>query len=93
MFHVYFMTNAGNTVIYTGSTVDLRERVLGHKAGAYPDAFTLKYRCFKLVWYGEYSTLEEARANEYRIKRWRREWKERLINELNPEWNDLSEGW
>ncbi len=93
MFYVYFMSNSGHGVIYTGSTVNLPDRVFAHKNGAFPDAFTLKYNCFLLVWYEEHISLAEARKREYLIKRWRRDWKERLINEMNPQWKDLSESW
>ncbi len=93
MRYVYIMTNKGNTVLYIGSTVDIVARTLEHKQGAYPDAFTRKYKCFKLVWYVEYQDHTEATDQEYRMKRWRRDWKEALINSVNPEWKDLSEGW
>ena len=93
MAHVYIMTNAGATVLYTGSTIDLVARVLGHKSGVLSDAFTLKYKCFKLVWHEELASISDARQREYRIKRWRRDWKIRLIEELNPQWLDLSDGW
>ena len=93
MYYVYFMTNKRDTVIYTGSCDDLVIRTLGHKTGTFPDAFTLKYKCFKLVWYEEHEDLFAARRREYVLKRWRREWKEDLINTMNPEWRDLSDGW
>jgi putative endonuclease len=93
MAYVYFMTNAWNTVIYTGSCSELVSRTLGHKTGTFKDAFTWKYKCFKLAWYEEHTSLEEARRKEHQVKRWKREWKERLINEINPQWKDLSEGW
>ncbi len=93
MRYVYIMTNKVNTVLYIGSTSDIVARTLGHKKEVYPDAFTRRYRCFKLVWYEEYHDHTEAVDQEYRMKRWRRDWKEALINSVNPEWKDLSEGW
>lgn len=93
MGFVYMMTNQHHSVIYTGSTADIVERTLSHKKGVHPDAFTLKYKCFKLVWYEEEQDMRSALDREYPMKRWRREWKENLISSVNPEWKDLSEGW
>ncbi len=93
MSYVYMMTNKRHTVLYIGSTIDIVERTLAHKKGLFERAFTLKYKCFKLVWYEEQQDQSAALDQEYRMKRWRREWKENLINTSNPEWKDLSVGW
>ena len=93
MAYVYIMTNKRRTVLYIGSTPDIAGRTLEHKLGLYEKAFTLKYKCFLLVWYEEHEDLSTARDQEYRMKRWRRAWKEAAINALNPEWKDLSAGW
>jgi putative endonuclease len=44
-----------------------------------------------LVWYQHYDRVIDARHREYKIKRWRREWKMKLIAEMNPEWRDFYE--
>jgi putative endonuclease len=93
MAYVYILTNKRRTVLYTGSTPDLIRRVLEHKTGVYERAFTLKYKCFRLAWYEEHPTLAAARKKERQLKRWLREWKVKLIKEMNPEWKDLSEDW
>ncbi|MBP6390538.1 MAG: GIY-YIG nuclease family protein [Flavobacteriales bacterium] len=90
---VYIMTNKRHNVLYVGVTSDLEGRVLEHKKGVHPTAFTLRYQCHELVWFQEFDDIEEAIAQEKRIKRWRRAWKDELIIKLNPEWKDLSDGW
>ena len=47
--------------------------------------------CVLLVWYEYFDDLQDARASEYRMKKWKRAWKLRLIEERNPDWNDLYE--
>lgn len=86
---VYIMTNVFNTVLYIGVTSDLFSRVNEHKDKVYPNSFTAKYNCNKLVHYCFYSTIEEAIAVEKQMKTWNREWKINLIVENNPDWIDL----
>ena len=86
------MTNQHNTVLYTGVTSDLEQRTFEHKTGHY-QGFTSKYNCNKLVYFEEFSEIEEAIKREKQLKKYRREWKETLIKKKNPAWNDLSEGW
>jgi putative endonuclease len=66
--YVYIMTSVDNTVLYTGVTSDLRLRYQQHITGRYATAFTAKYHCHKLVYYQEYGSIEEAIAEEKRIK-------------------------
>ena len=86
---VYFMTNTSNTVLYIGVTSDLYSRVTEHKNKSYPTSFTAKYNCTKLVYYQFYSTIIEAIAEEKRLKKWDRAWKNKLVNVQNPKWLDL----
>jgi putative endonuclease len=44
------------------------------------------------VWYQEYQDIGEAIVTEKRIKKWRREWNIRLIEEMNPDWRELYGG-
>ncbi len=88
---VYFTTNKNGTVLYVGVTNDLRRRALEHKEGKVP-GFTARYNLVKLVYYECFSSISEAIDREKKLKRWRREWKEKLIEEINPEWRDLMEG-
>lgn len=82
------MTNKYNTVLYTGITNNLIRRVYEHKNNLI-EGFTRKYKCHKLVWYMETDDVKSAIIQEKRIKKWKREYKENVINEINPEWKDL----
>ena len=70
-------------------TADLVKRVYEHRTHAMPSGFTNKYNCTKLVWYKTFDRIEEAIAEEKRIKGGSRKQKVALINDFNPEWKDL----
>jgi len=89
---MYFMANKNNTVIYVGSTTQITKRVFQHKAKAFK-GFTAKYNCGKLVYFEQYDTISEAIIRERQIKAGNRKKKEELINTINPQWKDLSDGW
>jgi putative endonuclease len=61
---------------------------VGHRNGVVP-GFTKKYGCKLLVWYQVFETLDTARQRELQMKEWKRAWKIREIEGLNPEWRDL----
>ncbi|KAA3631851.1 MAG: GIY-YIG nuclease family protein [Calditrichaeota bacterium] len=86
--YVYILTNKWNTILYIGSTTDLVQRVYSHKEKFLP-GFTNKYNITKLVYYEIHESRVNAYHRERQMKKWRREWKIRLIEENNPEWNDL----
>jgi putative endonuclease len=85
---VYIMTNAHNTVLYTGVTNNLARRVYEHKNGL-GSAFVKKYNVHKLVYYEIGSDINATIAREKQIKGGSRQKKLDLINSLNPEWKDL----
>jgi putative endonuclease len=87
--YIYLLTNHYNAVFYTGATNNLGRRIQEHKNGKYPTAFTKKYQAFKLVYFEQFVDVKDAFAKEKRVKRWRREWKEALVNGMNPDWEDL----
>ncbi len=87
---VYIMTNAHNTVLYTGVTNSLARRVYEHKNGL-GSSFVKKYNVTKLVYYEVGDNVYEAIAREKQIKGGSRQKKVDLINRLNPEWRDLFE--
>jgi putative endonuclease len=89
---VYIIANVHNTVLYTGVTSDLTGRISEHKSKKFPNSFTAKYNCNKLVYYSFYPTIEEAISAEKQIKAGSRQRKVQLINSLNPEWRDLYDG-
>ena len=87
---VYILTNKNNTTLYTGVTRDLRRQVAEHKLHI-NKGFSYQYNTGKLVYYGVHDRLDLGIHREKQLKKWRRELKEKLINESNPEWKDLSE--
>ena len=92
MYYVYILSNWNNSVLYVGVTNDLPRRVYEHK-NHLAEGFTDKYNVCKLVCYEATSDVKAALAREKQIKNWRRDKKVRLIQEQNPDWNDLSDGW
>lgn len=93
LYHVYILSNKNNSVLYTGVTNDLEQRVFEHKTKLHPKSFTAKYNCDKLVFFEEFDDIETAIKREKQLKRYQRIWKEDLINKFNSEWKDLSEDW
>ena len=87
-YYVYFTTNKNNNVIYVGVTGNLLQRIYQHKNKIFA-GFTKKYNVDKLVYYEIYNNIEDAIRREKQLKNWHREWKMRLIEEYNPEFNDL----
>lgn len=86
---VYIMANCQNGTLYTGVTSDLKRRVYEHKTKYRPKCFTSKYDCNLLVYYKGFHNIEEAIAEEKRIKSGNRKNKLKLIETMNPEWKDL----
>jgi len=86
---VYILTNYSRTVLYIGVTSDLYFRIKDHKEKLHPDSFTAKYNCNILVYFEQFSTIEEAIGKEKQLKNWKRSWKINLINSENPNWEDL----
>ena len=91
-YHVYIMTNKKHGVLYTGITNDIERRVAEHKHKEVP-GFTSRYNLTRLVCYDDFGDINEAIAREKEIKGWLRSKKIALIESMNPEWKDLSEGW
>jgi putative endonuclease len=87
---IYIMTNAHNTVLYTGVSNALARRVYEHKNGL-GGIFTKKYNVCKLVYYEVTDNIYAAIAREKQIKGGSRKKKEDLVNSMNPTWNDLYE--
>lgn len=91
--YVYIMANKPNGVLYIGVTDSIEERVKEHKAKIYPRSFTAKYNCELLVYFEEFENGEEATVREQQFKKWKRDWKIKLIVDMNPSWMDLSLNW
>jgi putative endonuclease len=86
-FYVYILASNRNGTLYTGVTSDLVKRVWQHKNDLVA-GFTEEYGVKKLVYYEVHDNAEAAITREKRIKKWRRAWKLRLIEEKNPHWQD-----
>lgn len=85
---LYIMANQRNGTIYLGVTSDLPKRAWEHRTGAV-EGFTKEHGCRLLVWYQAYESLDAARYRELQMKKWKRAWKLREIEGLNPDWEDL----
>ena len=86
---VYILTNKYHTVLYVGVTSDLYKRVTEHRMHLYPESFTSRYNCTKMVYYICFSTIEEAISEEKKIKGGSRKKKIERIESINPNWSDL----
>lgn len=86
----YILTNKPRGVLYVGVTSDLAARMTQHRSGT-GSAFCQKYGLKRLVLAERHATITEAIAREKALKAWQRAWKIRLIEESNPDWNDLFE--
>jgi putative endonuclease len=87
---VYLLASRRNGTLYIGVTSDLVKRVWEHKQDVV-QGFTQHYKVHTLVWYELHATMEHAIAREKAIKEWKRLWKLRLIEAMNPTWRDLYE--
>ncbi len=83
------LTNRNNKVLYTGITNDLERRIFEHK-NKLIYGFTAKYNLTKLVYFEEFSNINDAITSEKKIKGWLRQKKNKLIESLNPSWDDLT---
>jgi putative endonuclease len=87
-YFVYILASGRHGTLYVGVTNSLESRVTQHKA-KYVAGFTKRYGVDQLVWWRGYGEITEAIHFEKQLKRWRREWKVRLIEAENPDWGDL----
>ena len=87
-YYVYILASKRNGTLYIGITNDLVRRVYEHKHDLI-NGFTQKYSVHMLVYFKQYKNVESAIRREKQLKFWHRKWKLRLIEETNPEWQDL----
>lgn len=87
-YYIYILASRRNGTLYIGVTNNLINRVWDHKNGLV-DSFTKKYKINILVWFQATESIESAIQREKRLKEWKRKWKLKLIEEANPEWEDL----
>jgi putative endonuclease len=87
-YFVYLLASRRYGTLYLGVTNDLARRTWEHKTKVH-NGFSSKYGVDKLVWYEVFDQINEAIAREKSMKKWRRDWKLRLIEKFNPSWLDL----
>jgi putative endonuclease len=92
-YYVYILTNKNKTVLYTGVTNDLNNRIRFHRENASlnPKAFTSKYKCFYLIYFEHFNSVETAIQREKQIKGWKRLKKDNLISDFNSGWKFLND--
>ena len=87
-YYIYILASKKNGALYVGVTSDLIRRVFEHKSD-FVEGFTKKHQVHNLMYYEVTESVESAIAREKQLKKWHRDWKIRLIEQENPEWNDL----
>jgi putative endonuclease len=87
-YYVYILASKIGGTLYIGVTNDLIRRIAEHKSKLV-ESFTEKYDVVRLVYFELFEDPENAIKREKNLKKWNRAWKIRLIEELNPNWDDL----
>ena len=92
-YYIYILTNFTKTVLYISVTNNLKRRISEHFIGTIlkENHFTAKYKCHYLVYFEEFTDINQAIAREKELKGWRREKKIELINTKNPKHEFLNE--
>ena len=91
-YYIYIVTNQNKTVLYIGLTNNIQRRLSQHYFDSEnaKKSFAGKYNCFYLVYYQVFEDINAAIKREKEIKGWRREKKNQLISEFNPNWDFLN---
>ena len=90
-YFIYITTNPKKTVLYTGMTNDLEQRLVEHYLNrGLPKTFAGRYYCYNLIYFERFSLADHAIEREKEIKDWSRSKKEALIHKLNPDWRFLN---
>jgi len=91
-YYVYILASKIRGTLYIGVTNDVQRRVYEHKMGI-KKGFTQKYDVNKLMYFETFQSIEEAIIREKNLKKWKLNWKIKLIEEKNIKWRDLSKDW
>ena len=86
--YVYIISNSNRKVLYIRVTSNLYARIYEHK-NKLGSSFTSKYNCTDVLYFEFHETIEEAIIREKQLKKWKRAWKDEIINSFNPELKDL----
>lgn len=92
-YYVYILTNKNKTTLYIGVTNDLKRRLYEHRHNDDKSSFTKRYNCFYLIYFEYFNGINEAIDREKQLKGWKRNKKENLIYDFNPDWKFLNEEW
>ena len=87
-YYVYILASRIGGTLYIGVANDIIRRVGEHRLELV-NGFTKKYEIHRLGYFEQFDDIEHAIRREKRLKKWNRAWKVRLIEELNPNWDDL----
>ncbi|MBP6672685.1 MAG: GIY-YIG nuclease family protein [Bacteroidetes bacterium] len=87
-YYIYILSSRKNGTLYIGVTGNLSKRIVEHKESLIP-GFTQRYHVTQLIYFEEYTYIQDAIVREKQLKKWNRAWKIRLIEKSNPEWKDL----
>src|SRR5712671_6694717 len=88
-YYVYILASRHHGTLYIGVTNDIRTRLEQHRSGR-GSKFVQQHKVFRLVHVETFATPQEAIAREKQLKFWKRDWKIKLIETDNPDWNDRS---
>ena len=91
-YYLYILSNKYNGTLYIGVTNDLERRMFEHK-NKLIEGFTKKYSLNRLIYFETFQYINDAIKREKNMKKWKRQWKINLIEEENPNWQDLSKDW
>lgn len=91
-YFIYILSSPNKSVLYIGVTNDLQRRIAEHKSKMF-ESYSKKYNCTDLVYFEKHNQIEKAILREKQLKKWKREWKENLINSENSDWTDLAKDW
>ena len=89
-YYVYILTNTSRATLYTGVTGDLSQRIYQNRRGT-GSKFTSKYKTTTLVYAKAFKYVNDAIVFEKYLKDGPRKRKIKLIDENNPNWDDLYE--
>jgi len=90
IYYVYILASARNGTLYIGVTNNLARRMWEHKEELVA-GFSKKYGVKTLVYYEVFEDVRDAIHRETRLKKYKREWKLNLIEQRNPDWQDLTD--
>ncbi len=88
LYYIYILASKRNGTLYIGITNDIVKRIWEHKEKLV-QGFTKKYDVDILVYFEQFTDVKDALKREKALKKWNRRWKLELIEEKNPNWNDL----